>query len=222
MKQQLVLEECEWKLTDETKTDKRLNPIDFDVLTVLQIIKDGKGSYDDGWFNIILKHGKNIRTSLQGELKAFGVNCDYTTVMRSINKLWSFGYIEYKRGFFNKTTNKGCWPKIRILKGTIEINDCQSDEYDDIEMTDDYNSFLTDCDTADYSDIAIAQEKEKEKEKDKENKKEIIKEKRKLKEYFENKSTDCTWGTFVSFNPSVYSLNIELDEVKDYFNSIKC
>ena len=220
MKQQLVLEECEWKLTDETKTDKRLNPIDFDVLTVLQIIKEGKGSYDDGWFNIILKDGKNIRTSLQGELKAFGVNCDYTTVMRSINKLWSFGYIEYKRGFFNKTTNKGCWPKIRILKGTIGINDCQSDEYDDIEMTDDYNSFLTDCDTADYSDIAIAQEKEKEK--DKENKKEIIKEKRKLKEYFENKSTDCTWGTFVSFNPSVYSLNIELDEVKDYFNSIKC
>ena len=140
-------------LTDEAKLDQRLNPIDRNVLAVLQFIKDGKGTNEDGFFDIILKTGDGISSSLQGWMKGFGVPCDYASIMRSINKLERFGYLIYKRGFFNKAIQRGYYPKVKILKGTVDKEDAVSNNYS----------------SESCGDIAFAKEKEKEKKKENEN-----------------------------------------------------
>lgn len=210
MKKNLIFEEASWMLTEEARTDNRLNPIDLDVLIVMQFIKDGKEYDKDGWFNIILKAGKRVTTSVQGTLSDFGLKCDYSTVTRSINKLQRLEYIEYEIG----NSTKGIWPKARILKGTVDMPKHQNDEK------------LTPCDTVDYSVIATKDKykdkyKEKEKEKDKENKKEIIKEKTKenstddiLNDYFTERSSCGNWGNFVMVYPSVHSLGIDLSALR--------
>ena len=136
-------------LTDEAKLDQRLNPIDRNVLAVLQFIKDGKGTNEDGFFDIILKTGDGISSSLQGWMKGFGVPCDYASIMRSINKLERFGYLNYERGFYNKFTQRGDYPKIKILKGTVDMEDAVSN----------------DDSSGSCGDIAIDKEKKKKKRK---------------------------------------------------------
>jgi len=230
MKKQKVIEEVDWMLTDEAKNDPKLNPIDLDVLAILQFIKDGKDTDKNGFFNIILKDGKDIRMSLQGSLKDFGVSCDFSTVSRTVNKLERFGYLEYHRGFYHKDTKSGRWPRIRLIKGTIEksnqLSNIESECYWIIESTteEECNNIVRDnkisyCNTEDYSDIAIAQEKEKEKENKKEKLK--IKTKEEVKEYFSKKYTNCSWETFLKLNPSVTSFDLPLKDLEDCFQSVK-
>ena len=76
---------------------------------------------------------------------------------------------------------------------------------------------LSDCNTENYSVIAIAQEKEKEKE----NKKEKLKIKEEVKEYFSKKYTNCSWETFLKLNPSVTSFDLPLKDLEDCFLSVK-
>lgn len=152
MKKFKLIEETQYMLTDETRSDRQLNAVDLNLLAILQFIKDGKASNSD-WFNVLIKHpnGKwndDKYTSVEKYFKEFGVKTDYTTLNRSINKLQRLGYIEYKTGFYNNQTKSGQTPKIRLLRGTVNLKG---------NITDTYN------------DIAIAKEKENQKEKEKYN-----------------------------------------------------
>ena len=244
MKKQKIIEEVDWMLTAETNNDDTLNPIDLDVLAILQFVANEKVPRykKDGWFIIPLgKNDKIKSTSLQQYLEDFGVIASYRTIQRVVSKLKAKKYIDYKQGFWNIETKKGCLSEIKILKGTIpdyhEIvgdtsNACVSD--DCVEMTSDEK--ISDCDTANYSGIVITTDtysytnkytytnsnlikKEKIKEK---YKKENKKEKDILEAYFAERTTRCYWDSFVYGNPSVYDLGIPLDNIQSYFNSIKC
>lgn len=155
MKKFKLIEETQYMLTDETRSDRQLNAVDLNMLAILQYIQDGKASNSD-WFNVLIKHPKgkwddDRYTSVEKYFDEFGVKTDYTTLNRSVNKLQRFGYIEYKTGFYNNQTQSGQTPRIRLLKGTIKLNNNNSDS---------------------YSNIAIAKEKEKEKYKEKKKEKE--------------------------------------------------
>lgn len=163
MKKLKLVEEVDYMLTDEAKKDKMLNPVDLNMLAILQYIKDGKANNKD-MFSILIKQPKgkwdDEHTSIEKYFKEFGVQVDYTTLNRSINKLQRLGYLKYATGFYNKQTQSGQTPKIQILKGTIGL------PTDDIKLTDDISDS--------YSVIAIAKEKEKEKNKEKENTKDNL------------------------------------------------
>lgn len=222
MKINKVLEMVDYTLTDETKKDNKLNPIDLNILAILQYIKDGKNTYKDGYFNIILKDGPTIKTSVQGVLSELGIDCNYTTVSISINKLWRMGYIDYKRGYYNNDKQKGCWPKIKILKGTIDIKSCESDECDTLDNND---SSLSNCNTEDYSVIAIAQENYKDKENYKEKNKEKLKRNNKkndIYEYLSQRSLGSSFELFCQSNPSVETLGIPMDELRLAYDEVKC
>lgn len=152
MKKFKLIDETKWMLTDDTKADKNLNAVDLNMLAILQYIKDGKAS-NSSWFNVLIKHpkgkwGDDEYTSVEKYFAEFGVKTDYTTLNRSINKLQRLGYIAYKTGFYNNQTKSGQTPRITLLKGTIDLNNTNSDS----------------C-----NDIAIAKEKENQKEKEKYN-----------------------------------------------------
>ena len=246
MKKQKIIEEVYYYLTDETRADKRLNPIDLNVLAILQYVANQKvPQYNkDGWFIIPLGKNKKIKsTSLEQYMEEFEVPTIYRTIQRSVSKLSILGYIDYKQGFWNIETKKGCLPEIKILRGTIcdfhEIvgdtsNACVSD--DCVEMTSDEK--ISDCDTANYSGIVITTDTDTysytntdtytnsnliKKEKIKETYiTENKKEKDILEAYFAERTTRCSWQSFVNANPSVYSLNVPLDNIKNYFENIKC
>lgn len=173
MKKFKLIEETQYMLTDETRSDKQLNAVDLNMLAILQFIKDGKAS-GSNWFNILIKHPKakwdnDNYTSVEKYFDEFGVKTDYTTLNRSINKLQRLGYLEYKTGFYNSTTKTGMTPRITILKGTINIDG--SINCSDIAIAKELNNFednskLTNNNSETYSDIAITKEKEKYKEKE--------------------------------------------------------
>lgn len=179
MKKFKLIEETQWMLTDETRSDRQLNAVDLNMLAILQYIQDGKASNSD-WFNVLIKHPKgkwddDRYTSVEKYFDEFGVKTDYTTLNRSINKLQRLGYIEYKTGFYNNSTNSGMTPRIKLIKGTINIDG--SINCSDIAIAKENSAYneavkLIIGDSDSYNDIAIAKEKEKykEKKKEKENK----------------------------------------------------
>lgn len=203
MKKQKLIEEVEYNLTEETRADKRLNPIDLNVLAILQYVANQKvPQYNkDGWFIIPLGENKKIKsTSLEQYMEEFEVPTIYRTIQRSVSKLSILGYIDYKQGFWNIETKKGCLPEIKILKGTIPdfhelvedtSNESVSDTYDKTSS----DTKITDCDTDSCSDIVITTDTDTYSYTDtdtysntnsntKEIKKENIKEKSNIYEYF--------------------------------------
>ena len=174
MKKFKLIEETQWMLTDETRSDRQLNAVDLNMLAILQYIQDGKASNSD-WFNVLIKHPKgkwddDRYTSVEKYFDEFGVKTDYTTLNRSVNKLQRLGYIEYKTGFYNNSTNSGMTPRIKLIKGTINIDG--SINCSDIAIAKENSAYdeavkLIIGDSDSYSDIAIAKEKEKYKEKKK-------------------------------------------------------
>lgn len=173
MKKFKLIEETQYMLTDETRSDRQLNAVDLNLLAILQYVKDGKTN-NSNWFNILIKHPKgkwddDRYTSIEKYFDEFGVKTDYTTLNRSINKLQRLGYIEYKTGFYNNNTKTGMTPRIIILKGTINIDG--SINCSDIAIAKENSVYdeavkLIIGDSDSYSDIAIAKEKEKYKEKE--------------------------------------------------------
>lgn len=158
MKKQKILEECEWILTEEAKKDSVLNPIDKNVLVVLQFMKDNTETREDGFFEVFINKSAKVKNTLTNTLEEMGVKADYTTVMRAINKLCRLGYIDYKRGFWSKNSNYNKWPEFRILKGTV---DSLSSNCSDIAITTNNigegrncNNQITDDKSATCSDIA--------------------------------------------------------------------
>lgn len=147
MKKQKIIDEVDWILTEEVKNDKRLNPIDKNVLAVLQFVANEK-VHTDGWFILPLKKNSTNTTSLVEYLEEFGIKCTYMTVFRTVTKLQYAGYIEYCKGFYNKIERYGIFPRIRILKGTVSCN----------RKT--YNGVIN-YDTSDYNDIVIVSEENK-------------------------------------------------------------
>lgn len=116
-----IVEEAEFMLTEETKNDKALKPIDLDVLTVCQYVANYKQlDYDnDGWFILPLARNAKIKsTSLQEYLKQWGVSVSDDTVRRSVNKLRYLGYLEYKKGYHHGHSDSQL-AEIKILKGTV-------------------------------------------------------------------------------------------------------
>ena len=147
MKKQKIIDDVDWILTEEAKNDKRLNPIDKNVLAVLQFVANEK-AHTDGWFILPLKKNSTNTTSLVEYLEEFGIKCTYMTVFRTVTKLQYAGYIEYCKGFYNKIERYGIFPRIRILKGTVSCN----------RKT--YNGVIN-YDTSDYNDIVIVSEENK-------------------------------------------------------------
>lgn len=127
MKKQLVIDECNWILDDEAKKDPRLNPTDKNILAVMQWMFDYKQPLKDGFYTIVLRDAPNVDYTLQKTLGEFGFVVSETTISRTVNKLCRFGYIDYKKGFWNNNTHSGQWPKIKILKGTHALTDCTTD-----------------------------------------------------------------------------------------------
>lgn len=158
MKKQMILEECNWILTDEAKNDTNLNPTDKNVLAILQYMFDNKTPFDDGYYSIVLREKRNIEYTLQGTLDELGVKLNQSTIGLTINKLSRLGYIDYRRGFYNNKTNSGQPAKIKILKGTTSLTDSISVSYNDIthrtKDTPMCNNQITDCNSDTCSDIA--------------------------------------------------------------------
>lgn len=191
MKTNKEIDEVSYLLTEETKADKRLNPIDKDVLALLQFFGNVKilQHNKNGWFPLSIKSNPKLKSlTLQDMLKGAGIKADYTTIYRSVCKLVALGYIEYKTGYWNNQTFSGSLPYFHILHGTIStlvetskefIRDCNNgitctntDNNSDIAITiykdneeRNCSNFLTTSTNEGYSDIAITIEKEIEKEK---------------------------------------------------------
>lgn len=241
MKKQKLIEEVEYNLTEETRADKRLNPIDLNVLAILQYVANQKvPQYNkDGWFIIPLGENKKIKsTSLEQYMEEFEVPTIYRTIQRSVSKLSILGYIDYKQGFWNIETKKGCLPEIKILKGTIPdfhelvedtSNESVSDTYDKTSS----DTKITDCDTDSCSDIVITTDTDTYSYTDtdtysntnsntKEIKKENIKEKSNIYEYLSQRSLGGSFELFCQSNPSVHKLGIPMDELKSAYNEVKC
>ena len=234
MKQQKILEEVDFMLTDEAKSDKRLNPIDLNVLAVLQFIGNDKApSYNkDGWFILPLGINDKIKsTSLQKYLEDFEIKTTYRTIQRTINKLSMLDYIKYKKGFYNNETHSGMLPEIKILKGAIsdyhEIventsNDSISDIYDKIS----YNTKITDCDTERYSDIVITTDTYTYTESNTnsntnsktKSKTEIYKD---VFEFFKARTLGESFDLFRMQNPSIYGLGLPMDELREAYKAYK-
>ena len=237
MKKLKLIEEVEYNLTEETRADKRLNPIDLDILAVLQFVANEKvPSYNkDGWFILALKANPQIKsTSLETYMSNFEVKCDYTTIQRSINKLSILGYISYKKGFWNNKNHRGMLPEIKILKGTITdfhelVEDASIDSVSDTYNKTTSNTKITDCNTDSCSVIAIATDTDtytdtysKTNSKIKLNKKENIKEKNNIYEYLSQRSLGSSFELFCQSNPSVEKLGIPMDELRSAYDEVKC
>lgn len=239
MKKLKLIEEVEYNLTEETRADKRLNPIDLNILAVLQFVANEKvPSYDkDGWFILALKANPQIKsTALETYMSNFEVKCDYTTIQRSINKLSILGYISYKKGFWNNKNHRGMLPEIKILKGTIPdfhelVEDTSIDSVSDTYNKTTPNTKITDCGTDCYSVIAIATDTNtdtytdtysKTNSKIKLNKKENIKEKNNIYEYLSQRSLGSSFELFCQSNPSVETLGIPMDELRSAYDEVKC
>lgn len=230
MKKNKIIDEVNWMLTDEAKSDKRLNPIDLNVLAVLQFIGNDKApSYNkDGWFILPLGINDKIKsTSLQKYLEDFEIKTTYRTIQRTINKLSMLDYIKYKKGFYNNETHSGMLPEIKILKGTIadyhEIventsNDSISDIYDKISS----NTKITDCDTERYSDIVITTDTytytESNTNSNTNSKTEIYKN---VFEFFKARTLGESFDLFRMQNPSIYGLGLSMDELRDAYKAYK-
>lgn len=145
MKTMKIVEEAEFMLTEETRNDKALKPIDLDVLAVCQYVANYKQlDYDnDGWFILPLARNTKIKSkSLQEYLKQWGVSVSDDTVRRSVNKLRYLGYLEYKKGYYHGHSDSQL-AEIKILKGTFS-NLIQSE------------ASLTNAVSQRYEDIAVA------------------------------------------------------------------
>lgn len=145
MKTMKIVDEADFMLTEETRNDKALKPIDLDVLAVCQYVANYKQlDYDrNGWFILPLARNAKIKsTSLQEYLKQWGVSVSDDTVRRSINKLRYLGYLEYKKGYYHGHSDSQL-AEIKILKGTVS-NLIQSE------------ASLTSTVSPRYEDIAVA------------------------------------------------------------------
>lgn len=145
MKTMKIVEEVDFMLTEETRNDKSLKPIDLDVLAVCQYVANYKQlDYDrNGWFILPLARNAKIKsTSLQEYLKQWGVSVSDDTVRRSVNKLRYLGYLEYKKGYYHGHSDSQL-AEIKILKGTAS-NLIQSE------------ASLTNAVSPRYEDIAVA------------------------------------------------------------------
>jgi hypothetical protein len=150
MKTMIIVEEAAFMLTEETRNDKALNPIDLDVLAVCQYVANYKQlDYDkDGWVILPLARNEKIKsTSLQEYLEQWGVSVSDDTVRRSVNKLRYLGYLEYKKGYYHSHSDSQL-AEIKILKGTVAnliqsevgLITAVSDGYEDIAVTTDTNT----------------------------------------------------------------------------------
>lgn len=123
MKTHKIIEEAQYMLTEETRKDERLNPIDLNVLAVCQYVANFKQQdYDkDGWFILPIAERDKIKAiSIQGYLSKWGVKVGEDTVRRSVNKLRYLGYLEYKKGYYHSSTQSQL-SEIKILKGAIPM-----------------------------------------------------------------------------------------------------
>ncbi len=165
MKKQKILECCDWILTDAATTDKQLNPTDQNVLAVLQFMFDNKTPFGDGYYGVVLRDDNKAKYTVQGTLDELGFNVNQSTIGLSVNKLARLGYLDYRKGFYNNQTHSGQPAKIKILKGTITINDSISESCGDIahrtEEASMCNNQIT-CDSSEtYSDIAHSKKNNK-------------------------------------------------------------
>lgn len=237
MKKQKLIEEIGLYLTEDTIADKSLNPIDLNVLAMLQYVANEKvPRYNkDGWFIIPLgKNDKIKAVSLEEHLEDFEVKVTYRTIQRSISKLSLLKYIKYKQGFWNIETKKGCLPEIKILKGTNPdfhelVEDTSIDSVSNSCDETTSNTKITDCDTDSYSDIVITTDTNtytdtysKTNSKIKLNKKENIKEKNNIYEYLSQRSLGGSFELFCQSNPSVGKLGIPMDELRAAYDEVKC
>ncbi len=123
MKTHKIIEEAQYMLTEETRKDERLNPIDLNVLAVCQYVANYKQlDYDkDGWFILPIAERDKIKaTSIQGYLSKWGVKVSDDTVGRSVNKLMYLRYLEFKKGYYHSPAHSQL-SEIKILKGTIPM-----------------------------------------------------------------------------------------------------
>lgn len=150
MKTLKIVEEVDFMLTEETRNDKALKPIDLNVLAVCQYVANYKQlDYDkDGWFILPLARNAKIKsTSLQAYLKQWGVSVSDDTVRRSVNKLCYLGYLEYKKGYYHSHSDSQL-AEIKILKGTVSnliqseanLTTVVSPRYEDIAVTTETNT----------------------------------------------------------------------------------
>jgi hypothetical protein len=133
MKTNKIVDEAQYMLTEETRKDRMLQPIDFNVLVVCQYVANYKQlDYDkDGWFILPLADRDKVKsTSIQGYLSKWGVKVGEDTVRRSVNKLVYLGYLEYKKGYYHNSTQSQL-PEIKILKGTVPMLMSSDNELDD-------------------------------------------------------------------------------------------
>lgn len=150
MKTMKIVDEVDFMLTEETRNDKALKPIDLDVLAVCQYVANYKQlDYDkDGWFILPLVRNAKIKSkSLQEYLKQWGVSVSDDTVRRSVNKLRYLGYLEYKKGYYHSHSDSQL-AEIKILKGTVSnliqseanLTTVVSPRYEDIAVTTETNT----------------------------------------------------------------------------------
>lgn len=150
MKTLKIVEEVDFMLTEETRNDKALKPIDLNVLAVCQYVANYKQlDYDrNGWFILPLARNAKIKsTSLQEYLKQWGVSVSDDTVRRSVNKLCYLGYLEYKKGYYHSHSDSQL-AEIKILKGTVSnliqseanLTTVVSPRYEDIAVTTETNT----------------------------------------------------------------------------------
>lgn len=150
MKTLKIVDEADFMLTEETRNDKALKPIDLDVLAVCQYVANYKQlDYDrNGWFILPLARNAKIKsTSLQEYLKQWGVSVSDDTVRRSVNKLRYLGYLEYKKGYYHGHSDSQL-AEIKILKGTVSsliqseanLTTVVSPRYEDIAVATETNT----------------------------------------------------------------------------------
>ena len=144
MKTHKIVDEAQYMLTEETRKDKMLQPIDLNVLAVCQYVANFKQlDYDkDGWFILPIAERDKIKaTSIQGYLSKWGVKVGEDTVRRSVNKLVYLSYLQYKKGYYHSSAQSQL-SEIKILKGTVPML---------MSSDDNFNDSVSDC----SSDIAV-------------------------------------------------------------------
>lgn len=123
MKTNKIVDEAQYMLTEETRKDKMLQPIDLNVLAVCQYVANFKQlDYDkEGWFILAIAERDKIKaTSIQGYLSKWGVKVGEDTVRRSVNKLVYLSYLQYKKGYYHSSIQSQL-SEIKILKGTVPM-----------------------------------------------------------------------------------------------------
>lgn len=236
MKKLKLIDEVDWMLTEEAKNDTRLNPIDKNILAILQWIANEKAPrYNkDGWFIIPLGKSDKIKsTSLEKYMEDFDVPTSYRTIQRVVKKLQFMGYINYKQGFWNDKTKTGCLPEIKILKGTIpcysEVSDCNTEDCSvivsrtegEIDKIDDKK--LSTYESENCGIIVSRTDTYSNTESDtnsnlKTNKETEVE---KFKTFVVNSYNDCSWPGFLRIHPGVENkFNLTLEEMEGYYSTI--